>query len=359
MENLTYFERFVCIYKKYINNELKKGEVVNYLRENFQVPRATASLWQKHNHIPDDTVRYKISEEFSLNIDIWEDNTWEDMVNFELHVPDYRLIIRNEGKREELDGIVYEKDLDRYPKDHPQQIYEKAKRYKKQEKIEEALRLIEILLDHKSQYVYMRYNEILLLKAILLSHNKKKAFDEALGILHLLYSAMEYHLKDPEVLTLLGSNYKRKALYDEQGCIRKSETIPKKYLVKSLQNYEQALSIRTEERYYDAINIAYLRKILFVTTKKEIEDLVLKEPNWIPDENNWWEMVTRAEFFMLSGDLANAKLYINIYLERNSVLPHDIGATLRQIKLYLNAIPDDKIAKSFYSYLEKSREAIH
>jgi len=359
MVRLTHFERFVCIYRKYINNNPQKGEVVNYLRDVFQVPRATTSLWQKNNHIPDDTVRYKISENFSLNTDIWEDDTWEDMINFELHMSDHRLIVSNKEKREELDKIVYEKQLEQYPNDHPQRVYEKAKLYKKQEKIEEALKLIEILLEQKNQYVYMRYNEILLLKAILLSHNNKKAFDEALDILHLLYSAMEYHLKEPEVLTLLGSNYKRKAFYDIEGNLRPKRSIEKRYLEKSLENYGQALSIRTHTCYYDAINIAYLRKILLNDTKEGIHELSLKESNWIPDENSWWEMITRAEFFMLSGDLGKAKLYINTYLAKNEVSPHDIGVTLRQVELYLNAVPHDRTAKSFYNYLVKCRKAIH
>lgn len=352
MGELTHFERFVCIYKHYVNKSPKKGEIVNYLRKEFSIARATASLWQKRNYIPDDTVRYKISEMFSLSIDIWSDDTWEDMINFELHVADYRLIVADKKNKEKLDEIVYEKHINKYQENHPQQLYEQIKLFKKQEKIDESLKILEILLSQKNHYVYTRYNEILLLKAILLSHNKKKAFDEALGILHLLYSAMEYHLKEPEVLTLLGSNYKRKAFYNTQGKLYELGKIKRKYLIKSLQNYEQALSIRTQERYYDAINIAYLRKILFNATKESIYELSLKEVNWKPKENSWWEMITKAEFFMLMGDLDNAKLHANIYLDKNPVSAHDIGATFRQIKLFLNAVPDDAVAKAFYNYLD-------
>jgi len=222
---------------------------------------------------------------------------------------------------------------------------------KKKENIHDALKVIEKLLKYKSYYVYNRYNEILLFKAVLLSHNKVRQFDEAIDILKLLYSAMKYHLENPEVLTLLGSNYKRKAFYDEEGNLRTKDDIDMGYIRLSLQNYEQALKIRSVERYYDAINIAYLKKILFNIDKNEVEELRKAEANWTPNETNWWEMATHAEFFMLSGDFKNAKLIITTFLEKETTDPCDISSTLRQIQLYQQAAPEDKIAQKFHAYI--------
>jgi len=356
MEGLTYFERFRCIYGVFVDDNPHKGDIVNYLIDVFEVPRSTASKWQKDNDIPDTEVHYKIEKYFNLHTDIWTDNTWTDMVNFEQNIEDFRLIAKDDNEKSAVDKIVFSEN--KIPDDHPKSLYEKAIQLKKKEKIHDALKVIEALLDYKSRYVYNRYNEILLLKAVLLSHNKVRQFNEAIDILKLLYSAMKYHLENPEVLTLLGSNYKRKAFYDENGNLKEKDDININYLRLSLQNYEQALKIRSSERYYDAINIAYLKKILFGIDKNEVDKLCKVEPNWTPDETNWWEMATSAEFFMLSGDFENAKFTIDTFLEKETADPHDINATLRQIKLYRRAVQEDKIAQNFHAYIIECLESI-
>ncbi len=356
MEGLTYFERFRCIYGIFVDDNPNKGDIVNYLIDIFEVPRSTASKWQKDNDIPDTEVHYKIEKYFNIHTDIWTDNTWTDMVNFEQNIEDFRLIIKSDEERLAVDKIVYAED--KIPEDHPRSLYEKAIQLKKKENIHDALKVIEKLLTYKSHYVYNRYNEILLLKAVLLSHNNVRQFDEAIDILKLLYSAMKYHLKNPEVLTLLGSNYKRKAFYDEHDNLKEKGDMNMDYLRLSLQNYEQALKIRTSERYYDAINIAYLKKILFNIDKNAVDELRKAEPNWTPNEANWWEMATSSEFFMLSGNLESSKFTIDIFLEKETADTYDISSTLRQIHLYQHAIPEDKIAQKFYTYIIECLEHI-
>jgi len=355
VENLTSFERLQCIYRYCINATPKKGEIVKYLVNGFNIPRSTASNWQKHNKIDNDEVLIEIVKSLHLDVRIWSENDYVDIINFTNHVKDYRLIVKDIEIKKTLDTIVYGDSFD-YPENSPQRLHENAKQFKKEEKIDEALEAIEALLRHHSYYVYTHYNEILHLKAILLSHNHKKAFDEAIHILQLLYSAMEYHLKEPEILSLLGSNYKRKAFYDETGELRTKDDINKDYLKLSLQNYGQALQIRCNERYYDAINIAYIRKILFGIDNNDIDKLRKSEPNWIPNGSSWWEKATSAEFFVLCGDLDNAKREIDEFFEKETADPHDISATLRQIQLYLQAKPEDQMVKDFYVYLNESLE---
>ncbi len=356
MEGLTYFERFRCIYGIFVDDNPNKGDIVNYLIDIFEVPRSTASKWQKDNDIPDTEVHYKIEKYFNIHTDIWTDNTWTDMVNFEQNIEDFRLIVKSNREKLAVDKIVYSKN--KIPDDHPKSLYKKAIQLKKKEKIHKALEIIEQLLKHRSHYVYVRYNEILLLKSVLLSHDKSRQFNEAIDVLQLLYSAMKYHLENPEVLTLLGSNYKRKAFYDEKGKLRAKDDIDMSYLRLSLQSYEQALKIRSEERYYDAINIVYIKKILFGIDKNEVKELCKVEPNWTLNETNWWEMATSAEFFMLSGDFKNAKLIIDTFLEKETADPHDISSTLRQIQLYQQAVPEDKIAQKFHAYIIECLEHI-
>ncbi len=356
MEELTSFERFRCIYRVLVDDNPNKGDIVKYLIDTFKVARSTASKWQKENDIPDETIRYNIEKHFNLHTDIWTDTTWTDMVNFEQNIQDFRLIVKSDKEKLTLDKIVFAED--KIPANHPKALYKKVIQLKKDEQILESLGIIEQLLKYNSSYTYSRYNDILLLKAVLLSHNKVRQFDEAIHILKLLYSAMKYHLENPEVLTLLGSNYKRKAFHDENGNLRKKDDIDMNYLRLSLQSYEQALKIRSSERYYDAVNIAYLKKILLNIDKNEIDELCKIEPNWIPDETNWWEMATRAEFFMLSGDFGNAKFIIDTFLEKETADPHDTGVTLRQIRLYKQAVPEDKIAQKFHTYIIECLEHI-
>ncbi len=135
MEGLTYFERFSCIYRVFVDDAPNKGDIVKYLIDIFDVPRSTASKWKKDNDIPDPEVRYKIIKHFSLHTDIWTDNTSTDMVNFEQNIKDFRLIIKDHEEKEKVDQIVYASDALYIEDKHPNALYEYAKKLKSEEKV--------------------------------------------------------------------------------------------------------------------------------------------------------------------------------------------------------------------------------
>jgi hypothetical protein len=131
---------------------------------------------------------------------------------------------------------------------------------------------------------------------------------------------------------------------------------------KALTLYDDGYEIKdSQERYYDAINWAYLRNIASVIESNRLDTPKVKErfeelkKAWRVDEKNWWEVISYAEFSMLVGDITFAKNYVDNFLERHPVDPDEIKATMRQIKLYIY-FTQDKNAIEFFEHLGISLE---
>ena len=62
---------------------------------------------------------------------------------------------------------------------------------------------------------------------------------------------------------------------------------------------------------------------------------------------------------MLAKDYENAKREINEFLENASPSPHDVSATLRQMRLYLHLKPEDSHVKNLYMHIEESLRVIN
>jgi len=231
-----------------------------------------------------------------------------------------------------------------------------AKRLTDKNNIQEALSVLEWINNRDDSFKYTSGNKLKHQKAILLSHNSIKDWDGAIDILRSLYHSCNYHLEEPEILTLLASNYKRKAL---DGSKNKDE-VDMNLLTSALCLYEDSYNLKpNNKKHYDAINMAYLYNIVDAieseyADKTEIEILYKKLSEiWEVDTTQWWDVCTNAEFLMLLGevDLAIEKMDEFFKFYGKTINPFAIEDVLfRQLRLYIK-FTDDEGAKRFLGYL--------
>ncbi len=362
------------------------------------VGATTINNWERRHgkNIQQPTVKAKICELFSLQPTVWTDE-FENEIEFENALPTYHKIKRKDGDEDIISDIILdtknkltaqEEDLivelsqqnaivypiDDIEKKTPIFLFELTQLLKSKNQIRDALNLLDVIRSNPSSFRYTYHNKIEHLKAILLSHSQLKKYDEAIEILTLLYSASQYHLQEPEVLTLLASNYKRKALSDPSN---NNEWIDKKLidaelLTKAITIYYESYGNKEDkEKYYDAINLAYLLKIAD-SLELELDELEEKigaieverlykelSLHWRVDDRKWWEVSSDAEFLMLLGktDLAISKINDFLEFKYDPKNTFNIEATLRQLEMYLHFV-DESNAKKFYEYLVESLKCI-
>jgi hypothetical protein len=245
-------------------------------------------------------------------------------------------------------------------------LNELSKLLQEKEQIPEAITILEQIEELDSMYRYKYHNILQHRKAILLSHDSIRKWDEAIHLLRLLYMASTYHEKEPEILTLLASNYKRKALLGSSSKNKwlKKEEVDVDLLFLALNFYYDAYNSKKEERYYDAINYAYLLKILEHFEGKLNDDFneldsLYKEltSEWKVNYLSWWEVSSRAEFALLMGDDHLAAMLIDDFLETHTLTAFEFDTTLRQLELYIH-FTGDVLIKSFRDYLIESFKSI-
>jgi transcriptional regulator with XRE-family HTH domain len=348
------------------------------------VSRATVNNWERVNgeniHA---AKKEKIAAAFELKYEVWMDNYYT-VHEFTQHLDDYLLegtditseeiqqkmmgdIIRMSLEEEDELRLLVEQSpmsipgyLEQYSPDF---ILALAFALKDKNQAYDALRVMDVLLQNEKVYKYKYYNQILHLRAILLSHEEIKKWDEAINILRLLYSACSYHLKEPEIITLTASNYKRKAFYDSKGNLCSAEKVDKDLIGQSISLYREAYRLKkVKDRYYDAVNLASLTMILATLegtdineAKKEVQLLYkkLSEEGWRTNDTCWWEVATKIEFKLLLGREDEAMFFLNAYLEnRNKIQKFDVETTIRQLKIYVQFVADQK-AEEFLRYLEE------
>lgn len=338
--------------------------------------RSTVFNWIKKEKSSFNTKsKIKICEGFKLLDSVWSDNFARE-VDFEVNLSKYQKIELQKKINEEaiLEGLKHNKDESmkveslskdeveillkhRLEKESASFMFEFAEKLKSNKQIEEALEVLAWIEERENTFKYTHENRIRHLRAVLLSHEKIQDWDGAIHILRSLYHSRSYHLENPEVLTLLASNYKRKALDKKES----KEDIDMTFITSALCLYKDAYNLKPDnEKYYDAINIAYLYNIVdaieadYVEDKKEIKTIYAELSKlWRIDSTSWWEVISDAEFLMLLGNLDLAILKVNNFLDNHKVKPFEIDATFRQLKLYIH-FSEDKNAKAFLEYLVES-----
>lgn len=332
--------------------------------------------------IQQESIRQKISDAFELQYDVWESetsiNTIHDFTN-KLQRGGYDK--PKDPEVDPLDRVVLGKVTDVLPAAEDYKLaflkqfspvevpknlehfsapflFELAKYLQEVNQVEDALNVINTLLKSRESYKYKNKNEILHIRAILLSHDQIKKWDDAIDILLDLYMASRYHFIKPEVLTLLASNYKRKAFYEDEGSLKDPEDVDLDLVAQALSLYKEAYQLKEEqEKYYDAINIAYLTLILhhleeqseykksFNEIKEEVARLhrdLLKF--WRIESDDWWAMSTSLEFYLLKGDEVGSEMAFN---QIPPPTAFELDVIQRQLTIYTHFCPHDTLVKEF------------
>lgn len=254
------------------------------------------------------------------------------------------------------EGNLSQKEIDNLlKKESIPFMFTLAKRLTSKNQVKEALKIFEWIESQDDSFKYTHKNKLQHQKAILLSHDTIKDWDGAIDILRSLYHASHYHLEEPEILTLLASNHKRKAL----DSAKSRDEVDMNLLTSALCLYEDSYNLKPDnKKYYDAINLAYLYNIVDAiemehADKSEIEMLyqnLLKV--WNINTSNWWEVCSNAEFLMLLGQVDLAIEKIDEFLTTSQDTVINPFPLFRQLRLYIR-FTDDEGAKRFLGELMK------
>jgi hypothetical protein len=317
----------------------------------------------------------KICAAFGMEYNVWEDHfyTQQEFLN---RLDDYR-IITNATVEELVIGEV--SDMPEEEKGlltqlgeqkpiplpgnlrtfSPAFIWALVKKLKSNNQAEDALYALGVLASNE-RFEYLYYGAIHHLKAVLLSHDDIQKWDDAIRELRFLYKVVKYHLQDPEIITLMASNFKRKALYHAFGVLNHPDQVDVDMVAKALSLYRESYAIKLpENRYYDAINIAYLIAILRHIEGGASEDDIFNEirelydktmQQWSPDADNWWEVSTQMEFMVLLKDLDGAAKIFELYEQQHAPMDFEIHATIRQLELFVH-FTQDISAQEFLTFL--------
>jgi hypothetical protein len=148
------------------------------------------------------------------------------------------------------------------------------------------------------------------------------------------------------------------------------EEIDMDFLTSALCLYEDAMRLKPDnQKFYDAINLAYLYKIVdsieFEYADKLELNILAKIVSDIKNREDWWEVSSKAEFLMLFGKMDDALFFINNFLESHVLNPSlykvddfKMSVLFRQLKLYIQ-FTDDIDAKRFLGEIEESWKAIN
>lgn len=244
-----------------------------------------------------------------------------------------------------------------------------------EKRYEKAMTYLEALFDSSTPCIYRHYNWLLHQKAILLSTDAYKRWDEALDIYQRLFYATDYVIEEPEIITLMASNFKRKALYDANGDYINhrilSDTEKKSVislLLRSLEFYKLSYELKQNksnktnsatDAFYDAVNIAYLKKIIEAIAGEPFAlDLVSYDiSNLTP--KGWWEGISLIEWKLLGcREEDNEKVLdkiknecMNIYeVECPTPTQNQLTVVLRQISLFLHFVKKGCSKKLFSEF---------
>ena len=154
---------------------------------------------------------------------------------------------------------------------------------------------------------------------------------------------MVTHFEKPEILTLLASNYKRKALYHPNGTLNYKEQVDINLLQQANDLYEDAYNLSKDDKYYHAINRAYMMLIIDAIEGTNEKNKIQREiatmynellKNGFPsNKKDWWQVITQIEFLLLMQRDSEAFDVFESYNSTSSKA-FDIETTIRQLELY-------------------------
>jgi len=381
-------EKLVTNHLKSLNIDISllKPYIVQVVRKLFNKGSQTVNTWEikreknQTKNIPKSEIKKNLARMFNMQYDIWE-KSYSDIQSFKRELKIFQKPIN--GKKdttlELLDkkilgevsqlSLKEDNELEFISQFTPIQIpgnlnsfsanfvFTLAKLLKKEEQSSDALHVLESLDKRIEPFVFYHRKEIQHLKAILLSHKDIQRWDDAIIQLRYLY-ADGYHFKKTEILTLLASNYKRKALYHPNGTLNHKEQVDINLLQQANDLYEDAYELSKKDKYYPAINRAYIMLIIDAIegnrerTKIEQEiDRIYTEliKNGFPSNSkDWWQITTQVEFLVLMKRDGEALDILENY--QGSITKFDIETTIRQLEIYSH-FTNEEIGRDLIGFL--------
>ena len=382
-------ERAEAIVKYYKNKY--NGEVGDFATH-CNIAKRTVEYWmgsgrEKKKRISQ-KVQKKICSALNLKENIWDYpfHSIKHMVNILdkfkeididffpfIHSDDFQVTNEEEILLKELEnGKTFILENISYESYSLEFLFKVANIILKNNDVKNALKVINYIQSTNSDFKYIFSKELNYTKALCFSHDVVKDWDSAIDILRQMYFDQSFR-NNIEILTLLASNYKRKALSNKkdnnQWCSLRE--IDEELLIEAMKFYTDIYNSRKlnndKNRYYDAINLYYLVKIaqaldmLYKLDEDEnatYMDIIQEARSELrPDSSNWWESITEVEFFMLNRNTQEAISQIYVIFDTIDVKPFEIDATIRQIEMYVHFV-DDKGAKEVLLILQDARKSI-
>lgn len=365
---------------KKIESQVKEY-IAEIVKKVFYKGTQTVNTWEKQRgNIPNSTIKKDLANMFDMQYIIWT-KSYVDIQSFRRDLNILKKPILNDKKdnKEELDRKILgeilpislneETEFEFISQTTPIKIptnlqnfsanfmFNLAKLLKKHNQVRDALYVLEILEKSLEPFIFYYKNEIQHLKAILLSSKKIRDWDRAIVELRYLY-VDGYHFQEPEILTLLASNYKRKALYNSNGTLKSKGEVNISLLQTAHQLYEEAYALSKDDKYYHAINIAYIILIIDAIEQnnekkkrqREIATLYneLLKSGFPSDKQNWWQITTQIEFLLLMKRDSEA---FDVFESYNSTPEaFEVETTIRQLELYTH-FTRDRVGRDFIAVL--------
>lgn len=347
----------------------------------FKKGSQTVNVWEtKNGGIPNSEIRKKLARMFDMEYQIWE-KEYPDVQSFKHDIETLKKPKKEDFKQKDkkLDKKILgeilplplneESELEFISQVLPIKIpgnlatfsasfiFSLATLLKNHEQVTDALYVLDSLEKKVEPFVFYHRKKIQHLKAILLSHRSIQKWDEAIVVLRYLY-ADGYHFEKPEILTLLASNYKRKALYHPNGTLNYKEQVNIDLLQQANDLYEDAYDISKEDRYYHAINRAYMLLIIDAIEgnkekkkyQREISTLYneLLVNGFPSNKKDWWQVSTQIEFLLLMQKENEAFDTWESYEGTPQIF--EVETTIRQLEIYTH-FTEEKIGKDFINVL--------
>ncbi len=150
---------------------------------------------------------------------------------------------------------------------------------------------------------------------------------------------------DSDSLSMLAAQYKRMAIFDENGEFR--EETNKDLLEYSLKLYLEALRLNIDD-YYPAINVAYIYKFLGENGKAHKLAYYVQE-NFQGDD--WWFNVTLIETDLILEDFNGLDKKFGDLIEKYNPIYFEKRAVLEQVKIYQRFIENNEIIEKVIEIL--------
>jgi len=284
-----------------------------------------------------------------------------------LHKPiEYKLSLAEEQILEDLKQQKKIGDVNLSEKS-PHFIFLLSKLLKSKDQAKKAIDTLQFLNTMDTNYKRKKENYLKIHKILAecYSHKDINEWDKAIDILLHLYEL--YGDEEPEIMTLLGANHKRKALSNQKtGEWYDIDNVDYNLLYYSVRMYEKAMLLKNNEQYYEAINILYYDKILekleskIFTEDEEVDEILNQTTfqkalkilqNYEFDTTNPWEAFTYAEYKIFEGYPDVAISIFNDFFEQGNTHSFDISTTIRQMEMYTH-FTDDKNFKKVVEYLK-------